>query len=269
MSATKSAISLILAASAACLPACTTAPSKSEQALAANLQDKTILPASRAERDAADRMGVLDQAKFWGMEYDKNPNEYEASLKFARVLRNMGSTQRAAEIASAALNQKPADVELTLIFAQAELDQGRPDLAVTPLARAEAAVQGDWRMLSIIGVVMDQMGRSADAQVYYAKALALSPNNPKILSNQALSYALSGQPQKAEAILKSVAATPDADPRIRQNLVLVLGVQGKFDEAKAAAPPGTPKELIDENQDYFRALLTPARKWDVLRGSQN
>ncbi len=265
----KTAISFALLTSAAMLSACASAPTATEQAIAKDIQAKSIIPASRAERDAADRQDLLNQAKFWGAEYDKNPNDYETSLKFARVLRAMGSSQRSSEISAQALTAKPKDVELTLIFAQAQLDQGRPDLAVTPLARAEGAGVTDWRMLSIIGVVMDQMGRSSDAQAYYTKALALSPDNSKILSNQALSYALSGQPQKAEQILRGVVDKPDADPRVRQNLVLVLGVQGKFDEAKAAAGPTIPKELVDANQEYFKALLTPARKWDSLRGSQN
>jgi Flp pilus assembly protein TadD len=269
MSAAKTSLSLALLTAGALLSACSTAPTATDRALAKDIQARTIVPASRAERDAADRKDLLEQAKFWGAEYDKNPNDYETSLKFARVLRAMGSSQRSSEISAQALTAKQNDVELTLIFAQAQLDQGRPDLAVTSLARAEGAGVGDWRMLSIIGVVMDQMGRSADAQSYYARALALSPDNPKVLSNQALSYALSGQPQKAEEILRGIVDRPDADPRVRQNLVLVLGVQGKFEEARAAAGPSLPKELIDANQEYFRAMLTPARKWDSLRGQQN
>jgi Flp pilus assembly protein TadD len=269
MSRAKTAITFALLTSAAALSACATAPTATEKAAVQAIQAKSIIPASRAERDAADRGDLLSQAKFWGAEYDKNPTDYETALKFARVLRAMGSSQRSSEVSAQALTSKPNDIELTLIYAQAELDQGRPDMAVTPLARAEGAGAGDWRMLSIIGVVMDQMDRSSDAQAYYARALALSPGNAKILSNQALSYALSGQPAKAEQILRGVVDRPDADPRMRQNLVLVLGVQGKFDEAKAAAGPTVPRELVDASQEYFKALLTPARKWDSLRGAQN
>ena len=49
----------------------------------------------------ADKQDLLTQAKFWAAEYDKNPNEYEASLKYARVLRAIGSAPRAAEVAAA------------------------------------------------------------------------------------------------------------------------------------------------------------------------
>lgn len=166
MSRAKTAITFAALTSAAMLSACSTAPTVTEQAMAKEIQARSIVPAGRAERDSADRLDLLNQAKFWGAEYDKNPNDYETALKFARVLRAMGSSQRSSEISAQALTAKPKDVELTLIFAQAQLDQGRPDLAVTPLARAEGSGVGDWRMLSIIGVVMDQMGRSSDAQAY-------------------------------------------------------------------------------------------------------
>jgi hypothetical protein len=47
------------------------------------LGDRPILPATQAERDMASR--TCSQAKFWAPN-TKNPNEYEAALKYARVL---------------------------------------------------------------------------------------------------------------------------------------------------------------------------------------
>jgi Flp pilus assembly protein TadD len=244
-------------------------PTPQEKALADITQTKSILPATREERDAADRTDLLNQATFWGKEYDKNPNDYETSLKLSRVLRAIGSSQRATEIASQALNRKQGDVELSLVFAQASLDEGRPEDAASVLAQAEGAGKNDWRMLSIIGVTMDQLDQHTPAQDYYRKALALSPNNPKILSNLGLSYALANKPLLAEDTLRQAAAAQDADARVHQNYALVLGVQGKFAEAEKAVSPDTPKELVDSNATYFHTLLTPARKWDTLRGSQN
>jgi Flp pilus assembly protein TadD len=84
-----------------------------------------------------------------------------------------------------------------------------------------------------------------------------------------LSYALAGDSAQAESTLRAAVDLPNADARVRQNLVLVLGVQGKFAEAEKAAGPETPKALLDSNTAYFRALLTPARSWDNLRGTQN
>jgi Flp pilus assembly protein TadD len=268
MSATR--IAAILGLAALPLAACVTAPKPTAQEIAL-IDDaaRPILPATRAERDAAERQDLLTQATFWGKEYEKNPNDYEAALKFARTLRGIGSSQRAAEVANQALTLKQADVELTLVYAQASLDQGKAEDAAMALARAEAAGQNDWRMLSIIGVTMDTLDEHTPAQDYYRRALALSPDNPKILSNLALSYALEGKPALAEQTLRDAAALPDADARVRHNLMLVLGVQGKFDEAEKLVSSDTPKLLIESNREYFRAMLSPARTWDTLRGSRN
>ena len=244
------------------------APTAQETALIATATSP-ILPASQAERDMADKQDLLTQAKFWGQEYEKNPNEYAAALKYANVLRAVGSSARAAEVANQALTLKQGDVDLTLIYAQASLDQGKPQDAAMALARAEAAGQSDWRMLSIIGVTMDQLDQHTGAQDYYRKAMALSPDNPKILANLGLSYALEGKPALAEQTLRQAIALPGADSRITQNLVVVLGIQGKFDEAEKVAGGDMPKALIDQNREYFRAMLNPSRKWENLRGMQN
>src|SRR5512139_2166139 len=95
---------------AALLSGCIIAPPPTAQEAAmVDAAGKPILPASRAERDAAEQHDLLSQAKFWTAEYDKNPNEYEAALKFSRVLRAIGSSPRASEVAGQALSLKPGD----------------------------------------------------------------------------------------------------------------------------------------------------------------
>jgi len=244
-------------------------PPTTQEAAMMDAAASPILPASRAERDAAERQDLLTQAKFWTAEYEKNPNEYEAALKFSRALRAIGSSPRASEVSGQALTLKPADVELTMVYAQASLDQGRAEDAAQALARAEGEGQNDWRFLSIVGVTMDTLDEHTAAQDYYRRALALSPDNPKILSNLGLSYALDSKPGLAEETLRRAIALPDADTRVRQNLVLVLGVQGKFEEAEKLAGAELPKALVDANRDYFRAMLSPSRTWDTLRGQSN
>jgi Flp pilus assembly protein TadD len=257
---------LLMASLAACT---TTKPTPQELAMIDAADAKSALPATREMRDAVERQDLVTQAAFWTEEFDKTPNDHEAALKLARVLRAIGSAPRAEEVAAQALTFKPEDVELTMVLAQAALDQGRPEAAVTPLARAEAAGKDSWQMQSLIGVVMDSLGRHSDAQDYYAKALKLSPDNPKVLSNLALSHILQGKPDEAVPILKVALDQPGSDDRIRQNLMLALGVQGKFDEAVAAGGEQTPDALKQSNREYFQALLNPGRRWDALRGGAN
>lgn len=255
---------------AALASACATAPPPTDEELAVlDAATSPLLPATAEARALAEQQDLLTQASFWAAEYEKNPNEYEAALKYARVLRAIGSGPRSAEVSAQALSMKPGDVEMTMIFAQAMLDQGKAQDAAVALARAEVAGQGDWRMMSLIGVTMDSLDQHAAAQGYYTRALELSPDNPKILSNLGLSYALEGKPGLAEQTLRRAIGLPGADSRVTQNLMLVLGLQGKFEEIAAAAGPEMPKALVDANRDYFRSMLNPTRSWDTLRGTQN
>lgn len=262
---------LIASASlAALLSACVAAAPPTQQEMTAIDQATSpILPANAADRALAEKQDLLTQAKFWAGEYDKNPNEYEAALKYARVLRAIGSSPRAVEVAQQALTLKQGDVDLTLIYAQASLDIGKAEDAAYALARAETAGQNDWRLLSIIGVTMDTLDQHTPAQDYYRKALALSPDNPKILSNLGLSYILEGKPALAEQTLRQAAALPGADSRVTQNLIMALGVQGKFEDVDQVAGADLPRALLDSNREYFRAMLNPSRSWDTLRGTQN
>lgn len=261
------ALALSLAALAA---ACATAAPPTEEELALiDGATSPLLPATPEARALAEQQDLLTQASFWASEYEKNPSEYESALKYARVLRAIGSGPRSAEVAAQALSMRPGDVELTMIFAQAMLDQGKAQDAAVALARAEVSGQGDWRLMSVIGVTMDSLDQHPAAQGYYLRALELSPENPKILSNLGLSYALEGKPGLAEQTLRKAIALPGADSRVTQNLMMVLGLQGKFEEIGVVAGPEMPSALVDANRDYFRAMLNPTRSWDTLRGTQD
>jgi len=62
--------------------------------------------------------------------------------------------------------------------------------------------------------------------------LKIMPGEPSVLSNLGLSYMLSRDLPKAEEVLRQAYADPKADARVRQNLGLVVGLQGRFAEAE-------------------------------------
>ncbi len=76
-----------------------------------------------------------------------------------------------------------------------------------------------------------------------------------MLNNLALAYALDGRPGDAEALLKDAATKGGDITRIRQNLALVLGVQGKFDEAKQAVAGDLEKDRADANIAYLQKMV--------------
>jgi Flp pilus assembly protein TadD len=71
-----------------------------------------------------------------------------------------------------------------------------------------------------------------------------------------LSYALAKDLTTAESTLRRAAAKPPVDPRVRQNLALVVGLQGRFAEAEEIARADLPSEDAAANVAYLRQMLT-------------
>ena len=55
-------------------------------------------------------------------------------------------------------------------------------------------------------------------------------------------------------------ATPNADPRVRQNLALVVGLQGRVAEAESIVKADRPPEEAAANVAYLRHLLSLKRR---------
>ena len=102
--------------------------------------------------------------------------------------------------------------------------------------------------------------------------MSLAPDNPSAISNLALYYAAHGDRAQAETMLRQAAAKPDAPITVRQNLALVLGLQGRLAEAERIARQDLPPETVDNNMAWLRgATSAPAgagRSWEGVRAAQ-
>jgi Flp pilus assembly protein TadD len=197
----------------------------------------------------------------WGERYRANPTDPDAAVRYAQALRAVGQrAQAAAVLEQSALHNQNNRVVLGA-YGRALADNGNYQQALEVLNRAHTQDQPDWRILSVQGTVLDQMGRHVDAQRYYASALRLMPEEPSVLSNLGLSYALSKNLKEAEATLRRAAAQPGAEPKVRQNLALVVGLQGRFQEAEAIAKGDLSPSEAAANVAYLRQMLAQQGEW--------
>ena len=251
------------------LSACTKPPTEEELLMDKIMAENQLMPATEAQKAEIAKADMLTQASFWGAEHERNPTDKDAAYNYARTLRAIGSSQRASEVAAQALSMHPNDRNLCIVLAKAAMDQGRADVASTVLFQALAVTdKSDASLLSIYGVTLDHLGEHDQARQQYDKALALSLEDPKIITNKALSYAMQGDAEQSETLLRyAVTLTEKPDPRVRQNLAMVLGLQGKFDEARELTAEDLPPTMVAANLEYYRSLLTPKRDWGELRGA--
>lgn len=200
-----------------------------------------------------------------GERYRAEPKNAEAALAYGQALRAAGQRSQAAAMLEQATIANPGDKALLAAYGRALVDNGNFQQALDVLSRAHSPENPDWRILSVQGTALDQLGRHEEARRYYASALKIVPDEPTVLSNLGLSYMLSKNLPKAEEALRQAYAGGRADARVRQNLALVIGLQGRFAEAEQIVRADLPPEEAAANVAYLKQMLS--RKDDPRTGS--
>ena len=203
-------------------------------------------------------------ADAYGQRYRADQRDPEAAIRYAQALRAMGQRTQAAAVLEQASIHNPNNTALLGAYGRALADNGNHAQALEVLNRAHSPDQPDWRVLSVQGAVLDQLGRPEEARRYYESALRIAPDEPSVLSNLGLSYALSKDLVKAESTLRRAVDRPGANPRARQNLALVVGLRGRFDEAEKIARADLPPEEATANVAYLRKMLAERNTWKKL-----
>ncbi|QDM18501.1 tetratricopeptide repeat protein [Tardiphaga sp. vice352] len=202
-------------------------------------------------------------ADIYGERFRANPKDADAALRYGQALRANGQRAQAVAVFEQASLQNPSNKALLAGYGRALADTGAFQRAFDVLASAHTPANPDWRILSVQGAVLDQMGRHDEARGYYDSALKIRPEDPSVLSNLGLSYMLSKDLPRAESTLRRAYGSGSADPRVRQNLGLVVGLQGRFAEAETIVKSDLPPEEAAANVAYLRQMIS--RK-DTPRG---
>jgi Flp pilus assembly protein TadD len=210
------------------------------------------ISASSAPRSDADWRKSLE---VWGARYREDPSNPEASLRYAQALRATDQRAQAVAVLEQASMRNPGDMALIGAYGRALAEAGDLGQALEVLGRAHTPDNPDWRVLNAQGAVLDQMGRHAEAQKIYSSALKIVPDEPSVLSNLGLSYALMKNLKLAETTLRRAVAQPNAAPKARQNLALVVGLQGRFAEAETIARADLPEDEASANVRFLRQML--------------
>lgn len=227
-----------------------------------------IQKASAQQRAEARRLDPLARAAFWGSEFEIDPADAEAGAGLAQALRGLGRNDDAAEVATKALVSNPNDNGLLLELARAHIARGQGFYAIDPARKAAAQNPKDWRPRTLLGVAYEQAQRDDESEAAHRQALALAPNEATPLANYAMHLAAKGDLANAEIQLRRAAALPTATIQVRQNLALVVGLQGRLAEAEKLARADLPPEQVANNLAYLRAAIGQAganRSWDAMK----
>ena len=238
--------------SAMLLPGCSTLGPRADRA--SNLSTASTAPVSY---DA-----VAGLAKQW----EANRGDLTRGLAYADALESIGQTDQQFDVYRQLAELNPGNAKLAGIYGRKLVAAGRSKDAVSILEQAEAAGGADWRIYSALGSAYDDQGLYDKARAQYQKALALDARNLSVMNNLGMSYALEGNLKQAEATLRQADAMPrsKSEPRIRQNLALVVGLQGRFDEASSLASEDLPPDQVAANMAYLKKMLSQPNTWQQI-----
>ncbi len=186
------------------------------------------------------------------------------SIQAARAALNEGEAGTALAIARGVLASQPTNVAALVQAGDAQVVLGdrlaaeasyRKAVALSPrdvrarLGLGKLAVRDDLHAaeaifrnvlasspheplaLNDLGYVLDLQERHAEAQASYRAAMLADPGRTSTRVNLALSLALSGKPDQAELMMRDIAASGAASPRVRADFALAQVMAGHDREA--------------------------------------
>lgn len=251
---------------AAAKPAAAAAP-----AAASPAAPQTEKKASPEERAKVAALEPMTRVAFWTRETNIDPTDAEAGVALANALRSLGRYDGAADAAGRVLSLRPKYGPDLIEVARARISDNKGFYAIKPLQDAAALDPRDGRPWALLGIAYEQNEQPDLARSAYEQALKLAPDNPAALTNYAPFKATHGEPQAAEAMMRQAVAQPGAGAAERQNLALVLGLQGKIAEAERLIRQDLPPEAADTNLAYLKTLnarpaaAAPARTWSSVQ----
>jgi Flp pilus assembly protein TadD len=248
--------SALVAMAALALPGCSTT-SKMTTGSISRMGGKELDKMNSAELNQA--VGTL------GAAYERDTKNKMAGMSYANALRMTGRNDQALAVMRQVAIIHANDREVLSAYGKALAGAGQFEAALDAVRRAQRPDFPDWKLLSAEGAILDQMGQADGARELYRKALDIQPNEPSVLSNLGMSYLLSDDLKTAETYMRSAASSPGADSRVRQNLALVVGLQGRFEEAEQIARQELAPEQAEANVAYLKSMLAQQNSWSKLQ----
>jgi Flp pilus assembly protein TadD len=206
--------------------------------------------------------GAADQL---GRDYARRPKDKATALAYSNVLQMNGRSDQSLAVMRKLAIALPTDRDVLAAYGKSLAGVGQFEQALDAIRRAQTPEYPDWKLYSAEAAILDQLGQSANARQIYRKALDLKPDEPTILSNLGMSYLLEGDLKTAEMNMRAAAQKPGADSRVRQNLALVVGLQGRFEEAEQIARQELSPDQAQANVAYLRSMLAQQNAWNDLK----
>jgi Flp pilus assembly protein TadD len=200
----------------------------------------------------------------WGRQYDRHPEDKATALNYARALRGTTEYPQAAAVLQRLAIKFPRDTDVLGAYGKALADAGRLREAAQVLPRAYA------RPAKLVHPLRTGLGcRSARRSRTGAGLLCGSSQNrtlaaPCPLQSRAFLRAFKKAPSGREGAPGSGGAAR-CRSRVRQNLSLVLALEGKFNSAEEVSRRDLNAKDAASNVATIRHMIAQSNTWKQIQ----
>lgn len=222
-------LKMVLASAAACwlLAGCVASQDAAQQRAPVNAEARLRVAA------AAEASGDRDMAvSMYNAAAAEAPDSAAIQLRCAEGLARNGKVDDADALLMRRLKATPHDPDVLETLGALQVLAGQASQAVQTLGQVLAARPDDVKALTNKAIALDVMQLHAEAQGLYRRALMLSPGDPAISNDLALSLMLSGQPEEARRVLSPFRDVEGLPERMRINLGILDAAGGHAEEAQ-------------------------------------
>ncbi|TCS64021.1 tetratricopeptide repeat protein [Varunaivibrio sulfuroxidans] len=209
-----------------------------------------------AARDSENQHDYTSAAQYYARLSHEKPDDIRLRIDLARNLRYIGEAKQGVKILLEKRPSQSSNLPFLLELAKSRIAAGDAEGALGDLkalfAAAPATWPGMWDAFMVRGIARDQVQHYKLAQADYNAALKLSPKNPQVMNNYAMSLAQSGRLDAAIAILENASNQNRSNVQVRQNLALLYGVKGELGKAKALSEMDLDPKNVDTNMSFYQ-----------------
>ncbi|GAK32846.1 putative PEP-CTERM system TPR-repeat lipoprotein [alpha proteobacterium Q-1] len=205
--------------------------------------------------DRFQKAGDLQSAlQFYRQAQLKAPNDPDIDTALGEIFLAIGERERARTALEQALLKKPDHEAATLALAGLLIGDGQFDRSEKLILKLHDAGRDSARSYNLLAVSLDLKAQHDAARLAYAEGLLRAPDDADILSNLALSMALSGEYAAARDLLQATDR-PEANSRVvDENLALIAAMEGRPDEAQRLAVKALNAEQARRNAPFYARL---------------
>lgn len=197
----------------------------------------------------------------WKNLVEQFPSDKEAIIGFSKAGRTAGLSKTVLSMLYKLQSDTPQDTLLMSEISKAHYTSGEYKNALEQINSAIALEDMNWSHYSLRGAIYDKMSDYSEAEKSYQKALELSPDNPTVLNNYAVSRMMAGDIDGAERYAYDASQSEGANIATYNTYVKVLGKQGRLEDAEKFLSEKTDEKTAKKMMSNLKSEFSAPILW--------